>query len=222
LHKWLINFYGKFVSDCKVIRDKSLDIDTGKEFLRFDMDYPETVGNYDEYMVDLRTRQSYPDGYLKFTYKCLKWYSTNGISIPETSLFEANLFPNFTQHPWHVANISVTEVVLREGKSDLLPEISNPILVHDYRYKKSNKTRIFKYADYTLKPGDSWKSDNDPELQAKALDWLRHGKKYNTFGQANKRFIAWSLLALFILIPVVAVLWETRKTKQSKQSSNEK
>jgi hypothetical protein len=217
--KWLISFTpdGRFVSDCQVIRDKSLDIDTEKEFLRFEMDYPETVGNYNKYMVDLRTRQNYPNGYLKESYRCLEWYNTNGISIPKKSKFEANLSPYFTEHPWHVADIEATGIVVREGSERILPGISNLTIVHDYRYKRSNKTRIFRYAEYTLKSGDSWKSDNDPELLAKASDWLIHGKKYNTFGEENKRTIVWSLLVLLTMIPIMAMLWEISKTKRNKQ-----
>jgi thiol-disulfide isomerase/thioredoxin len=56
--------------------------------------------------------------------------------------------------------------------------------VADYRYKRANEARIFKYAEYTLKPGDSWRSADDPALLAKAEEWLKHGQERMRFTES--------------------------------------
>ena len=56
-----------------------------------------------------------------------------------------------------------------------------PTQVADYRYKRTNSTHIYKYAEYELKPGDAWKSADDPVLLARADDWLKHGAEYTVY-----------------------------------------
>ncbi len=121
-------------------------------------------------------------------------------------------------YPFHVVTLSATNIALSSAVSSLLPHVEQPTVVKDYRYKRSNATHIFKYADYSLQPGDSWKTADDPKLLAEAADYLVHGRKYEDWANSRKMWTIWILL-MAILAPLVIISYKNiLKTKASKQT----
>ncbi len=217
--KWIVQFStnGKFVSSCSIVRETKLDLPDKRAFLRFDMDYPESLGEYNKYEDSLRAKNSIPQGFLFGKYTCLQWYTTNGLSIPLKSEMDVNLASFHTwPHFWRVSDIKVSDVRLYNASDELLPKITASMVVHDYRYKKSNQTRIFKFAQYKLTPGESWKPDNDPTLLSTANDWLKHGRKYDDFGQTSKSVLVWSVFVMLVLAPIAAILLDKRQKQKQK------
>ncbi len=214
-YRWDLKFSAnqRFVSQCKIVRDQKLDLDNKNELLRPEMNYPDTLADYDQVLVNLSFRKSIPSGFLLSDYKVVQWYRTNDLVIPDQAQFTDYLSPLYCARPYRIVLINATNIVLNSGEDPGQPEISVPTLVEDYRYKKSNKTRIFKYAQYTLNTGDSWKSGNDPQLLAEADHWLKHGRRYDDFGQNRKRFFVWSLFALLISIPFLAMAFKNKAKK---------
>jgi thiol-disulfide isomerase/thioredoxin len=195
--KWLIHASedGRFLNDFEVLREKALDLSEQEEFLRPQMDYPNTLEAYREYLFNLRYRKSSPQGYLRARYQCKEWYRTKKASIPRASKLEVYDPPNVGKLPARIFALEATDVGAHPGIVRVLPEITSDTAVADYRYKKANQTRIFKCAEYTLKSGDSWPPANDPVLLAKADDWLENGHEYAHFeGEAetlNKKAAEW-------------------------------
>jgi thiol-disulfide isomerase/thioredoxin len=175
---------GRFLKDFCVFREEALDLPEQAELLRPQLDYPETLADYQGYMRELRWRKMSPQGYLRARYKCQEWYRTNHISIPRESKLEVFLPPSQGNLPGRILHLEATHVTIRAGLDRVLPEIDADTIVVDYRYKKANKTRIFKYAQYMLKPGESWRSATDPTLLAEAEDWLEHGQEYTHFTES--------------------------------------
>jgi thiol-disulfide isomerase/thioredoxin len=104
--------------------------------------------------------------------------------MPKASKLEVYLPPSQGNLPGRILSLKATDVTIRAGLDRVLPEIDTDTTVADYRYKRANQTRIFKCAEYTLGPGDSWRPENDPALLAKAEDWLKHGQEYTHFTES--------------------------------------
>ena len=119
--------------------------------------------------------------------------------------------------PRKIVTLTATNVVVHEGRRDLLPNVKVQTAIQDYRYKRASTERIFKYADYTLSPGDTWKTDKDPVLLAAAKNHLQHGRKYAVWANRGRQWVIWLLLPL-ILAPAVVLylknkLGKARSTK---------
>ena len=175
------------------------------------MDYPETLAEYHAYMRVLELRKASPQGYLRARYDCTDWWKTNDLVIPKSSRLQVYLPPFHGSNLLaRILSLSATEVNIRTGIVPALPAVNAEISVADYRYKRADEKRIFKYAQYTLRPGDSWRSGNDPGLVAKANTWLKSGRKYRHFAGSGKRWAAWLVLAI-ILAPLVAMMLKRLK-----------
>jgi len=219
-YKWLITWSddGKYAKEADAVRDKALDLSDKEEMLRPNLDYPETLAKYNAYLQTLRVREATPNGFIKFHYTAEEWYHTNNILIPTASKVEVywwDMSKKTYQFPWHVIKLKATDITFNSEESNLLPEISMPTEVRDYRYKKANETRIFKYAEYTLNNGDFWKSDNDPAILNQVSDYLKHGRKYTTFSNQKKEWVAWTLLITAISpLVILALISLKNKTKK--------
>jgi hypothetical protein len=184
--KWVIHASegGRFLQDFAVFREKALDLPERDELLRPQLDYPETLPIYQDYMKELRMRRASPQGYRRAQYACTAWYHTNNLVLPKAAKLEVYLPPIDGSLPGRIWNLQATNMTFRAGTEGVLPKIAVETAVADYRYKRGNEARIFKYAEYTLKPGDSWRSAEDPELLAKAEEWLKLGQERMRFTES--------------------------------------
>lgn len=195
--KWLIRSSedGSFLNDFEVLREEALDLPEQEEFLRPQMDYPNTLEAYRDYLSELRDRKSSPQGYLRARYQCQEWYRANSATLPKESKLEVYLPPIEGKLPGRIFRLEATDISIRPGIAQVQPKITSDTAVADYRFKKANQTRIFKCAEYTLKSGDSWPPANDPALLAKADDWLKSGPEYKHFEEEaetlNKKAAEW-------------------------------
>ena len=207
---------GRFVEDCKLIRDSRLDLDEKQELLRPGFDHPTSANGLEMAQMTLAARRAVPDGFVESTYSCTRWYGTNGLRIPVASEFRryASSVPDF---PVYESELKAAAVTLRNELEEFLPLPRDPTVVWDYRYKRVTKTHIFKYAEYVLEPGDSWKSDSDPILMAQAEEWLKHGRKYDDLGGKRRRVTVWLMLAALVLPPAVFIALKLTKQKRIKQ-----
>jgi thiol-disulfide isomerase/thioredoxin len=175
---------GRFLQEVAVLREKSLDLPEREELLRPELDYPETLPIYQGLMSELRDRIASPQGYRRAQYKCNEWNSKNDLTLPKASTLEVFLPSGNGDFPTRIFRLESTNVVVRLGTEPLLPEIAIETSVADYRYKRITEKRIFKYGDYTLRPGDSWLSSEDPRILRKAEDWMQHGQEYTHFAES--------------------------------------
>ena len=157
-YKWIITptSDGWFLDKCVVVRDVSLDLDEKEEFLRPELVYPDTLENLNRYKLILGLRKAIPDGFIEARYECTEWYRTNNISIPLRSEFKYFMNPHYS-FPCFEGSLAATKVIVRNERENILPEVSKPTQVIDFRYRKANSTRIFRGALYALNPGESWR-----------------------------------------------------------------
>ncbi len=209
---------GRFVARCEIIRDRKLDLSTpGRELLRLQLDYPDSVDDKDYRLKTLEYRDSPPSGFTNTTYECSSWWITNGWVIPiKAKLIQ---FDHAYKFAWSTQSLVVDSVQIQNNDSPLLGPPAGTTVVHDYRYKKSNDSRIFKYADYTLTTGENWKGPNEPTLLEKANDWLKHGRRYDWYEYSPQHILAWIIAVLFLLLPAVFVL--IKKTQQNRKNNYE-
>jgi hypothetical protein len=90
-----------------------------------------------------------------------------------------------------------------------------PTLVRDYRYRQVQMPRIYEWAEYTNKPGDSFKTANNPEIIAQRESYFKHGVRYDYYGPNGRRVVAIVLLVTLLLPLPVLLLW--RVVKRNKQ-----
>ncbi len=219
--KWLIQASdgGRFLKEFTVVRNKALDLPDPMELLRFELDYPETLAHYNAYMSELLNRKASPSGYLRARYECTAWFRTNNLLIPKASRLEVYLPASSGPKPARIFSLEALELRIRPGIEELIPDLGAETVVADYRYKRSDKHRIFKFAEYTLKAGDVWRSGSDAELLAKAEDWMKHGRKYTDFADNGKRWVMWLILVLFAT-PSLAIWLIKRKQQQQTKTKN--
>ena len=218
-YSWLIgNWVGsRFVDKIDVVRNRTLDLESNRELLRNSMDYPETLVSFNIRNESIRYRSQINDGFLEATYRCTKWYETNGLSIPCATEFKWYLPPAPTaknDKPTYIASLTANSILISDKTEGFIESqtVGKRSYVHDYRYKKSNETRIFKYAEYEMQTGETFKSANDLELQAKAESWLIHGRKYGDFSN-RRQILSWLLLATLI-VPAIILVWRKQQTQK--------
>jgi len=219
--KWLVQQTdnGRFAVDFETVRDQALDLTDKEEFLRPELDYPDTLGDYNSYRSDLDYRRALATGFVKYRFRCGAWHSTNGVVVPAQSELKVFLNDHITNQPHRILTLKTETVSTRPGVEALLPDVSTTSRVVDYRFKKKNETRIFKYAEYTLKRGDPWKSDNDPQLIRQADKWLASGRKYTTYADNKRNWTAWIFLMSILAGPLAIYLYYSKQNK--KQHENE-
>jgi hypothetical protein len=205
---------GRFVERCDMVRDTTLDLSLKNELFRRELDYPETLVAYNQHRLELASRSQLPSGFVKARYRCCDVFETNGISIPVRSTYEVFDFnfasPSKPSRPSRVIALKTTAVNLRQGTECLLPVVSATTQVKDYRYKETDRVRMFKYAEYTLNPGDAWRSGSDPEILARVTDWMKHGPKLHRFGANYRTWTAWAVL-LVLALPLVFTLFRRKE-----------
>ncbi len=198
---------GWFIKSCRVVRDTSLDFSLKKELLQPQIDYPDTLADFNrvrsDYQADLK---GVPNGFVAMYYEVNVWLKTNNLAVPEASAFEFYV-PPYPISPLAVVNLSANSIIVRPGREKLLPLPSDPTLVHDYRYKARNGPRMFPYATYTLQAGSSWKTTNDPTILAQETYQLEYGRKFADFGYKN--VLIW--LLMMVLITTSIIVWRYKK-----------
>ncbi len=225
-YKWLVNFSdgGLYASNCQVVRDHALDKREADELFRSELNYPDTLADYNDYQTLLRFKRDTPDGFVKLKYKCTKWADTSLGEVPSESKLEVYWWDErrgIGRYPFHVVTLKATNVDIRPPVTSLLPEVEVLTKVEDYRYKRVNSSRIFKYAEYNLEPGDLWKSGDDPILVARAAEYLEHGRKYTHWANNGRMWTSWLLLAV-LLAPAVIVLVRRKQKQRNQELNNEK
>lgn len=212
---------GNFVSSLRMIRDKTLDYkDWKQEMLREEVHPPETVERWNEFFSWLEDREAVPNGFVLLEYKCQKWLHTNGWSVPVEGVFREWNRPRhmvLTEPIVLVAEAMATSVRAVTNGGVQAPVVDAQALVYDYRYRRVKNDRIFPCATYTLKPGEPFKSANDPKLLAQAERHLKWGRKYYKPPVTGRHKLLWGLVVL-LAIPPVGYLWY-RKRKASRAAS---
>ena len=209
---------GRFLEDCKMVRERSLDLSEKEEPLRKEIDYPVGTQERNHFKVGMVIRRGIPSDFMAGRYHCEEWCHTNGMTIPMTSKLVIYYGPtNFYVHPYKTAEIKVAAVNVRDETEKVLPPVAAATKVEDYRYKRMNNTRVFRYAEYTLNAGDFWKSGNDPELLAQADFGLKHGPRLGELGVVSRNVVAWVLLALGIIPPIVIISVMLRQKRNTNQ-----
>lgn len=216
-YRWVLRGWqdGRFLRGCEVVRDSSLDRPTKQELFRMEIDYPETLADYNAYLNELGHRKSVPDGTVRGRYSVTRWFHTNGWTIPRSSRLEVFLAVP-TNRPARIFELEATGFEWLPQAPDPTPEIALPTEVSDYRYKRWNARRVFKYARYTLRPGDRWPGDQEPTLLAAAEDWLKRGRPYSRFADDRKRWLTWALLGLLLCPVAIPGARRLRKHKPPK------
>ena len=178
--------------------------------LRDELDYPENIKLKNQYVTSLRYRENISAGYKVMDYSCLEWTETNAASIPMKSEISIWMYP-YTNAPAVVASLWVETVDLYDKTRDVLEHSAALYIVKDYRYKRSNSSRIYKYAKYTLPAGAPWKTETDPLLLQAAREFLKHGPRYDHYDYGKTQFLAWAIGFCLIAAPVLFMLIAKRK-----------
>jgi hypothetical protein len=216
-YKWMISSSsdGRFLSECKIVRDHALDLSDDEELLRPELSYPMNVAQRDRLIKLLDLNKFIPDGFVVGDYKCLAWLSTNGLSLPveaTVSYYWADV--SLLTNSWFEGHLKADKIVVSTEQLTL-PEPSDTVNVVDFRYRKFDGIRLYRQAYYQLKAGDTWKSANDPALLEEVQKYLKHGPKYNDMSLGRrKRFIIWSLFIAVWLTPCAIMLYR-RKPKMN-------
>jgi len=213
--KWEITWSscGRFPASLRKVRDKTLDLDWRQELAREEFDYPETVEEWNNFFRHLERRHLVPNGHVFTEYKCVNWLHTNGLDIPVEGVFRVTWY-SFS--PLVVYKWPATIVELRATSVRIVPPIDTvtvgvcpaPAVVYDYRYRRARNDRIFKYATYTLKPGEPFRSANDPKLLAQAERHLKRGRKYYEVPVTGKHKVLWAVAVVLAIPPVVYLLYQ--------------
>ena len=161
--------------------------------MRSELDYPENLGTYNEYLDNLAQRKALTSGFVKYRFQCNSWESTNGLSLPKISKLEVFLNDHRTNQPYRIVTLQAESFVIRQGVEAVSPSVTASRAVVDYRFKKKRGDRIFKYAEYNLQSGDQWRADGDPKLIKQANEWLQHGRKYKSYVDLTRNWVAWAL-----------------------------
>lgn len=204
---------GRFVAACLVLRRKQLDLASpSKELLRTELDYPSSIAQKNRCLDSLDYRHQIPDGFVETDYQCTDWFETNHSIFPLKA--QIVRFSPSWKFPRQKSSLRAESVRVYEINASIFKQPPTAGIVNDYRYKKSNSSRIFRYAEYALQPGENWKSDMDPFLLLQANEWLKHGPRYDAFDR-GKNILMWVLGIIFLVITpaVLALITKNRRTK---------
>ena len=204
----------RFVSECRVVREPRLDRDELQELLRPEFDYPDTVDDKNLDVSSLQYRKGIATGFVDTDYRCTKWLDTNNFILPLESTISQYLLAPHVKSPWLRGILRVESISFVSDASDLLAEELQTVRVlHDFRYRASNKSRIYKSADYTLQPGEFWKGPSDRVLVAERAEYLSHGPKYDHFDYDSKHVAIWVFGGIMFCAPPILVLVQKLRRK---------
>lgn len=201
----------RFIAYCRIVRDVRLDFPQSAELLRPEFNYPEDITAKNLRLASLRDRKQIRAGFVDTIYECKEWYKTNGLTLPVRSEFIR--FLSGYQFPPMRATLTALKIHLRQEDLPLNLETGTLRVVQDYRYKRIGNGRIFRYGEYTLTPGQSWKGPNEPELLQQAEHHLKYGKKYRHYDYSFRLFSAWALGVVVLISPLV-LAWVRSRNKQ--------
>lgn len=210
-YNWLMESSadGRFLKNCQVVRDYSLDLDEKQELLRPELNYPHSLAELSKIRSEIAwEKKEVPDGFLITRYECTEWRATNNLLIPVKSEMESYQAA-YPDSPQAKARLEADSVTLCPDGQRLVSSPDAPTLVNDYRYKKVKGHRMFEFAEYTLRPGDDWKPDNDPAILAQVDYQLKYGRRYDDFNKG--RTLIWLLMVLIVLTPVVIWLFNKKR-----------
>lgn len=216
-YKWMLKSSenDRIIQRIDIVRDSALDLKTEEEELhRAMLDYPFTISDRDEVLLQLQYSRSVPNGFVLYSYECTEIFHTNDLSIPSATRF-TSFWPNFkTGTPMvlreYALKVDQVELLHNANIPDAIPPAKT--YVFDYRYQATNSRTKFNHATYTLNAGDQFKSDKDPKLLAEANDWLKHGPGYGSY-KSKRRII---LVGMLITTLVLAGLLLFRLKKPTK------
>jgi hypothetical protein len=223
--RWIIATHtnAPFTDSFLIVRDKSTDLEGNKELLRPEVDFPHEVGVRDAYLQSLDYRKSIPNGYTQAVFACTASYSTNNKYIPRNSELKYYLYGGTAKHPYkfpiYQAYLRATNLTFLDGFefSPNPPDV--PARVHDYRFKKLANSRLFDYADYTLKAGETWRSPDDKVLLQQREYYLKHGPRIFAF-MTRKVILVWLLFALIAAPVIIMLIFRQRQTTKTNETKN--
>jgi hypothetical protein len=124
-----------------------------------------------------------------------------------------------SNNPARIFKLEAKEFLISDRAEKFIPQITTDTKVFDYRYKKADSEQIFKYAEYTLNPGEPLKAGNDPLLLATAEDWLKNGRKFTVFAESGKRRVTWLVLLVLFIPALIMLLKKTKPNQQTKENT---
>ena len=217
--KWVIagTKEGRYLKSMKLVRESSLDLSDKGALLRTNFVYPSSAASYERILRQLANNRAIPDGWVQAEFTCVEEYHTNGLALPARSVIKMFTFnPTIANpYPYYVGELRLLNVIIGGTSAEfMLPNVTKPTRVSDFRYRRSNADRIYRLAEYTLNPGDVWKAGDDRALMAEVEDYLKHGPSYEAFlnNRRHKLFLVWLTLGLVSLIPLLAILKKQSKT----------
>lgn len=213
--RWNVNASpnARFVESCLLVRDSSLDLTETAEFLRPEFEYPHTLENLQRYRGRLAVRRSITNGFVEARYDCTDWHQIGGLQVPAHSELVC-YYPDgiMSTNPWFEGKLSASSIrLLAKPALDIPPTDTN--VVFDFRYRRTNVTKIFREARYVLNSGDSWRAANDPLLLSEAEQYLKHGPKMG-FGETRRRILVCCVLGLVVFGPGLVILIKKRTKTQ--------
>ncbi len=215
---------GKFMSACQVVSKASLGLDARKELARPTVNPPGSFGEYSRFDKLRRIRATdFPDGFISASYKCTAWHKTNGLLLPAAS--EERRYGNypFTNFPAYNAIVRGTAITVRAAPEHLLPAVTAKTLVADYRYRRTEGSRVLPSLEYVLDPGASWKPPNDPVLLVQAKAEFLHATDLSYTRDKRRSALTWAILAIVVLAPLVLIrVAKSRKNAGKNSNKNNK
>lgn len=206
---------GRFAAAFRILRNTNLDLSLEGELLRPDMNYPESLQMRNMVINSLSTRkQTEPDGFLNAEYKCSKWFSTNGVTLPLECEEKRYLFRSPKkqyEHPLFIGHVIASSLTVTEEAQGLLIDPPAKAAVLDYRYRKVMENGVYTRAAYSLNPGEKWKSADDPQIlrNVRFQGFSRH--HYLT----ARNLLPWIILLIAVFPLCFIVFKQIRQNKQT-------
>ncbi len=207
------------------VRDTSLDLkESADEFRRPELVAPNADSWYQQWKGQLQDRLSrWEQGQPAGRFEAESFTNVNGLATPQS--FTLKVFRPKSRSGDNVRRFYsavVTAVAVLDPREPLLPPIlGKKLWVDDSRFAYSYKKRKVDEIYYSLNPNASWKSRDDPELQARfasARDSARSVLRSRNHDR-NVRLIAVAALFLFSTALLVSHLL---LRKQAGRKSEEK
>jgi hypothetical protein len=218
---------GVFASESRVCRNTNLDLSSAEEMLRPDVVGPVTLAERNHWIEQLQYRSyDYQNTSVVAVCAVKGWGQTNQIMIPMVSELSLGKrlestdgrFGSATE-PGIKAYINATNITVCRGVESLLPAVTQPTFVRDYRSRKEDPAGggISYRTEYMLNPGDSW---NDPAILHKAdRSRMFFPADFGTTAASKRARFVWLLLAL-ALVPMLVIIFRPEKKNNAENKQN--